>query len=522
GSWLNSLDVAQRYAQGEYYSVFAQTQNESLNKIVDILEGNYQDIGQHLNTNANGFHMDDQAITDKANFEFIKSYYDVCTNRDLTASLGPTSMFDDFVLIQHQLFPLNATTHHYASILAFFTQQGIVNTLLATDYSMSDTNHLLNDVYFYGPDAAQIPEFEHPSVAKAIASILARPDNQTDNAQFAIQQSQQTGFEFWTDEKIASAAIHYVDLMQQLKNLTQMSTDYSNITLEDAQKAISTVDLLAYLGHLVEGLDASTAHGFTFKADLGYLQKLNTLLLETPDQTLQEYFVIEYLLEKSIYISLPPTNTTNTTMALSMRDWIDKKLSRRAPSTPQSVKQACASDVSKTFPDAIGRYFVLDSFGGLDDKQALSSFVDTLKQSWLRQIPHASFLDEQTAIQAYNKIDLLKPHVAYRNASPDWQDPASLQLYYANQTIDTRSYYKAKQSASLENSKRYWKRLLELNPEVTWSTDGYPEQVNAFYITQKNQIEIPIGILQKPMYSTGVPKYINYGALGSAIGHELV
>lgn len=35
------------------------------------------------------------------------------------------------------------------------------------------------------------------------------------------------------------------------------------------------------------------------------------------------------------------------------------------------------------------------------------------------------------------------------------------------------------------------------------------------------QVEIPEGIIQKIFYDTKFPKYLNYGGLGTAIGHEL-
>jgi len=34
-------------------------------------------------------------------------------------------------------------------------------------------------------------------------------------------------------------------------------------------------------------------------------------------------------------------------------------------------------------------------------------------------------------------------------------------------------------------------------------------------------MDIPAGILQPPFFSSGIPDYINYGGIGSLIGHEL-
>jgi len=45
--------------------------------------------------------------------------------------------------------------------------------------------------------------------------------------------------------------------------------------------------------------------------------------------------------------------------------------------------------------------------------------------------------------------------------------------------------------------------------------------VNAQYVLDKNSIVIPAAVLQPPFFSSGIPDYINYGGIGSLIGHEL-
>ena len=46
--------------------------------------------------------------------------------------------------------------------------------------------------------------------------------------------------------------------------------------------------------------------------------------------------------------------------------------------------------------------------------------------------------------------------------------------------------------------------------------------VNAFYARWLNKVFIPAGILDGIFYDSGRPQYMNYGAIGSIIGHEMV
>jgi len=48
-----------------------------------------------------------------------------------------------------------------------------------------------------------------------------------------------------------------------------------------------------------------------------------------------------------------------------------------------------------------------------------------------------------------------------------------------------------------------------------------PQTVNAYYYPLDNSINFPAGILQPPFYNAQQPDYLNYGAMGSIIGHEL-
>jgi putative endopeptidase len=51
--------------------------------------------------------------------------------------------------------------------------------------------------------------------------------------------------------------------------------------------------------------------------------------------------------------------------------------------------------------------------------------------------------------------------------------------------------------------------------------DMSPPTVNAYYNPQKNEIVFPAGILQPPFFDAKADDAVNYGAMGSVIGHEM-
>jgi len=48
-----------------------------------------------------------------------------------------------------------------------------------------------------------------------------------------------------------------------------------------------------------------------------------------------------------------------------------------------------------------------------------------------------------------------------------------------------------------------------------------PPTVNAYYSPQENNINFPAGILQPPFFDNRMDAAVNYGAIGSVMGHEL-
>ena len=57
--------------------------------------------------------------------------------------------------------------------------------------------------------------------------------------------------------------------------------------------------------------------------------------------------------------------------------------------------------------------------------------------------------------------------------------------------------------------------------KTDWKRHGAPAVVNAFYSPIENSIQIPAGILQGVFFNSDRPKYMNYGAVGWVIGHEI-
>ncbi|OUM59519.1 hypothetical protein PIROE2DRAFT_14928 [Piromyces sp. E2] len=59
------------------------------------------------------------------------------------------------------------------------------------------------------------------------------------------------------------------------------------------------------------------------------------------------------------------------------------------------------------------------------------------------------------------------------------------------------------------------------NENVSLDNTFQTYEINAFYSTHDNSMIFPVAILQSPLYDINQPDYLNYGSIGSIMGHEL-
>lgn len=57
---------------------------------------------------------------------------------------------------------------------------------------------------------------------------------------------------------------------------------------------------------------------------------------------------------------------------------------------------------------------------------------------------------------------------------------------------------------------------------VKWVMASQPFVVNAFNLQPLNEIVVPLAILQPPYYDSSAPKYIQFGGIGTTLGHEFI
>lgn len=97
-------------------------------------------------------------------------------------------------------------------------------------------------------------------------------------------------------------------------------------------------------------------------------------------------------------------------------------------------------------------------------------------------------------------------------------DPATLQEYYAGLII-TDTFFNNSLSMDHLSVNQSWSQLGKPTDRDAFGMTAHT--VNAYYNPPGNEIVFPAGIMQFPSFGAELPKYINYGAFGAVVGHEL-
>jgi putative endopeptidase len=161
--------------------------------------------------------------------------------------------------------------------------------------------------------------------------------------------------------------------------------------------------------------------------------------------------------------------------------------------------------------ESIGKLYVAKYFPE-SSKQKAYQLVKNLQEAFAQRIEENTWMTATTKAKAIEKLRAIKINVGY----PDkWED---LEKYVnIDESKSLRENYDAiipaLRKAMLE---KYWQK-----PVDKTSMGCNPQVVNAYYNPAFNSINFPAAILQAPFFDADAEDAVNYGGIGTVIGHEM-
>jgi putative endopeptidase len=168
----------------------------------------------------------------------------------------------------------------------------------------------------------------------------------------------------------------------------------------------------------------------------------------------------------------------------------------------------CAQLTDDLLGEALGRKYVEETFGA-EGKARMTRMVTALEKALGEDIEELPWMTEATRTRALGKLEAIANKIGY----PDkWRDYSSVEIARDDLMGNVR------RAAAFEQKRQLDKIGKPLDRGEWFMT---PPTVNAYYNPQMNDINFPAGVLQPPFFDRQMDDAVNFGAIGSGIGHEM-
>ncbi len=164
--------------------------------------------------------------------------------------------------------------------------------------------------------------------------------------------------------------------------------------------------------------------------------------------------------------------------------------------------------VNRSLGEEVGRIYVAEHFPPEAERQT-AELISNLTAAYAERFAKAEWMDAATRKAALVKLGTFDPRLGHPKKYID----------YSTLKIDRSDLL----GDAVRSERFQWKLQLSRYPHPVdrglW--EMVPQEVNAYYNPQANQITFPAAILQPPYFDPNADPAANYGGEGAVIGHEM-
>jgi putative endopeptidase len=164
--------------------------------------------------------------------------------------------------------------------------------------------------------------------------------------------------------------------------------------------------------------------------------------------------------------------------------------------------------VGEKMGEALGHLYV-DKYFPPESKAKMLALVGDLRAALGERIKHVDWMSPETKQKALEKLAKFNVKIGYPNK---WRDYSKLHVTPGD------LYGDVERAAAFDWDFRRGRLGGPVDREE-W--EMFPQTVNAYYESTKNEVVFPAAILQPPFFDPDADPAINYGAIGGVIGHEM-
>ncbi|XP_043465935.1 neprilysin-2-like isoform X2 [Leptopilina heterotoma] len=298
------------------------------------------------------------------------------------------------------------------------------------------------------------------------------------------------------DEDIEKDLIQFLEVDKKLFNITVEKKDininpYERMTVKQLMEKYSNI-LWKELFNTFLKPNTISDDDVILVDDIGYFNKFNELIknISKSDQA-------NYLIYRAIYTIL--------------EDFII--------STDVEDKEGiCYESIDNIFHESLGALYFRNVFNRSSSLKNVDEMVDNIYDQFNSILRKSQWMENGTKLRALEK---LRSMFIVRPTQYLLRDDNEIDEYYKDLEITPGDYLQ-----SLINITKF--QVYKQNVEVfrrpvnkgSWTEILSAKTVNANNVHPQNKIVVSPAYLQGDIFNANRPQYMNYGAIGSVIGHE--
>ncbi|CAH1111368.1 unnamed protein product [Psylliodes chrysocephalus] len=290
---------------------------------------------------------------------------------------------------------------------------------------------------------------------------------------------------------------------EKRRNMTAL---YNPMSIEQLQEKFPSIPWVEYINNLLAP-DTHVETGELIIVNVpSYLKSFELLVEKTPKRVQANYVMwraaansVSYLTDRLRKRQLDYTSVITGKTEREPR-W-----------------KECIDITSGSLSIAAGALYVRKYFNEQARKNA-QEMVKDIRSQFEEILKVVDWMDDETRMNALDKAKSMTTHIAYPD---ELLDDQKLIEFYDGLEISSEKYLKSVLNLTLFGTRFSFKRLRQPVNKTDWITHGRPAVVNAYYSSIENSIQFPAGILQGAFFNADRPRYMNYGAIGFVIGHEI-
>ncbi len=272
---------------------------------------------------------------------------------------------------------------------------------------------------------------------------------------------------------------------------------YNPMTISELERFAPEFSWRAFFGEL--GLEnPHTGERTLVVREKSAFPKIAQLFRATPVPVWRDYLIFHYLSDHAAYL---PKRFDEA--------WFEM-FGRELGGTSQQLsrEERGSAFVDDNLGEVIGKVYVQRYFPP-EARASAQKMVGNIIAALRARIGSLTWMSETTRARALQKLATMRVKIGY----PDkWRD-------YSSYAVDPGDLMGNVARGAVFEWNRRLKRLDDPVDRDEWSLT--PQTVDAYYRPTLNEIVFPAAILQPPLFDPNADDAVNYGGIGSVIGHEI-